>query len=121
MLRNYLKPHSGFSLWLLPSVVQVQQQGSDKWGSLKDCLPKIRAQAAGDAPEQHDRAQEPVRNTYNRNDDQPRDRGRGRSSGRGRRPQQDETDLLPVLPEVVQPSCFCLLPQPMCHNLETPA
>lgn len=101
LLHNYPEPHSRFSLWHPLSVVQVQQQGSDKWGSLKDCLPKIRAQAAGDVPEQHDRAQEPVRNTYNRNDDQPRGRGRGRSSGRGRRPQQDETDLLPVLPEVL--------------------
>lgn len=81
--------------------VQVRQQGNEEWGPLVEALPKIRQQAAGDAPDEHDRAKEPLRNSFNRNsDDQPRGRGRGRNFGRGRRFQQEDNDLLPVMPEV---------------------
>ena len=87
-------------LWTCDLFTQVRRQGKEDWEKLSEALPTIRKQAAGDFAEPHDRAQEPLRNSFNRNDDQPRSRGRGRSFGRGRRTAQEDADILPVMPEV---------------------
>ena len=80
--------------------LQVRRQGKEDGEKLSEALPTIRKQAAGEFAEPHDRAQEPLRNSFNRNDDQPRSRGRGRSFGRERRSAQEDADILPVMPEV---------------------